>query len=46
MFDSAMSQSHSIKGVTTDEAFQAQCFLWERSASVLTDFDLFNFQDL
>ena len=33
-----MSQSRSIKGGTTDEAFKEQCFLWERGASS----DLFN----
>lgn len=27
---SAMSQSHRIKGRTTDEAFHELCFLWER----------------
>lgn len=36
-----MSQSHGIKGMTTDEAFQGQCFLWETGAS-----DLFYFRDL
>ena len=30
---------------TSDEAFQEQCFLWERGASVCADFDLFNFQE-
>ena len=29
-----MSESHRIKGGTTDEAFQEQCFLWEKGASV------------
>ena len=29
-----MSESHRFKGGTTDEAFQQQCFLWERGASV------------
>ena len=29
-----MSQSQGFKGGTTDEAFQEQCFLWERAASV------------
>ena len=33
-----MSQSHRIKGGTTDEAFQEQCFLTERGASVGEDF--------
>ena len=41
-----MSQSHVTKGGTTDEAFQEQCFLWERGASAGVDFDLFNIQDL
>ena len=27
---SVMSQSHRIEGGTADEAFQEQCFLWER----------------
>ena len=31
---------------TTDEAFEEQCFLWERGDSVGADFDLFNSQDL
>ena len=39
-----MSQSHRIKGGTTDEVFQEQCFVWERGASVGAD--LFNLQDL
>ena len=29
-----MSQSHRSNGRATDEAFQEQCFLWERRASV------------
>ena len=29
-----MSQSHGIKGEITNEAYQEQCFLWERGASV------------
>ena len=37
-----MSQSHGIKGRSTNEAFQEQCFLWERGASV----GLLNFKDL
>ena len=41
-----MPQNHRIKGWTTDEAFQEQCFLWERGASISALFDLFNFQDL
>ena len=28
-----MSPSHGIKALTTDEAFQEQCFLWEKGAS-------------
>ena len=32
-----MSQIHGIKGGTTDEEFQEQCFLWERGASVGAD---------
>ena len=38
-----MSQSHSIKGGTTNKALQEQCFLWERGDSVGVDFDLLNF---
>ena len=38
---SVMSQIHRIKGGTTDEAFQEQCWLWERGASVGVDFELF-----
>ena len=45
-----MSQSHKIKGHTTDEAFQDQCFLWERGALVRTlDFltpKIFHMQDI
>ena len=41
-----MSQSRRIKGGTPFEAFQEQCLLWERGASVDVDFDFFNFQDL
>lgn len=41
-----MSQSHQLKGETTDKAFQEQSVLWERGASVSADFDIFNFQDL
>ena len=37
---SAMSQSHGIKGGTTDEAFQEHCCLWERGAPVGADFAL------
>ena len=28
-----------MKSQTTDEVFQEQCFLWERGASVVVDFD-------
>ena len=41
-----MSQSHRIKGGTTDETFQGQCCLWERRASVSADIEIFNFQDV
>ena len=41
-----MSQSHRIKGRTSDEVFQEQCFLRERGASIGVHFDLFNGQDL
>lgn len=37
-----MSQSHGIKGVTTDEAFQEWHFLLESRASVGANFDLFS----
>ena len=33
-----MSQTHSIEGGATDEAFQEQCFQWERGAPVSADF--------
>ena len=36
-----MSQSHGNRGGATDEVFQEQCFLWERGASVGTDFSTF-----
>ena len=36
---SVTSQSHRIKGETTDKAFQEQCSLWERGASAGVDFD-------
>ena len=32
--------------LTPHEAFQEQCFLWEKGASVGVDFDHFNSQDL
>ena len=41
-----MSQSHGIKGGTTDELFQDPCSLRDRVASVGADFDLCSFQDL
>ena len=34
-----------MKGVTTDVAFQEQCFLWEKGASVGADFDLLYAQE-
>lgn len=34
-----MSQSHSNKGLATDEVFQEQCVLCEREASVDADFN-------
>ena len=36
-----MSQSHGSKSGTADEAFQEECFLWDRGASVGADLDLF-----
>ena len=36
-----MSQSHGSKSGTADEAFQEQCFLRDRGASVGADLDLF-----
>lgn len=44
--DIVMSKSHRIKGGTTDEAFQKQCFLWERGATVGADFELLYIQYL
>ena len=41
-----MSQSHRIKGGTSDEAFQEQCFPWDTGASVGADFGLFNFKEV
>ena len=41
-----MSQSHGIKGETTEEACQVQCFLWESWASVGVGCELLNFKDL
>ena len=43
---SVMSQSLRVKIRTTNEAFQEQCFLWERGAPVGAKVDHFNFQDL
>ena len=50
---SVMSQSHKVtnfKSRTIDEAFQEQCFLWERGASVgaidLLHRPIFNCQDI
>lgn len=42
-FDVTMS---GIKGNTTEEVFQEQCYLWERGASAGAGFELFNFQEL
>ena len=41
-----MSQSPQIKGGATDEAFQEQCFLCDRRASIGANFNLLNSQDL
>ena len=38
--NSVMSQSHRIKGGTTDEVFQEQYFLWERGTFECTRTDL------
>ena len=38
-----MSQSHRIKGGATDEAFEEQCFVWERGASAVAEFGLHNY---
>lgn len=37
-----------MKGATTDEAFQAQCFLWERGAfiGIGMGFGFFNLQTI
>ena len=40
--NAVMSLNHVIRGGTTDEAFEGQCFLWERGASLGAAFDLFN----
>ena len=37
-----MSQSHKLKGKTTDEVFEGQCFLQDRRAPVGSDLDFFN----
>ena len=42
----SVSQGSRLKGGTTDETFQEQCFLWEIWASVGADFGLFKFQDV
>ena len=36
-----VTKSQKIKGGTTDEAFQEQCFVWERGAPVVVDFFTF-----
>ena len=36
-----ISGSHGNKGGTTDEAFQEQCFLWERRVPIGAGFGLF-----
>lgn len=45
MYDTVLycdvTTSQRVEGETAEEAFQGQCFLWERGA-----FDLFVFQDL
>ena len=38
-----MPGSHGFKGRTTDEAFEEQCFLWERGTSVGVELRLLNF---
>ena len=40
-----MSQSNRIRGETNDLVFQELGFLLEKGASVVADFDLFNFWD-
>lgn len=42
---SLMSQSHGIKGGTTNEAFQEQRFQWERGTSICANFAFFHFLD-
>ena len=42
---SAVSQRYRIKGLTTDEAFQEQSFLWERGAFIGADLNLSDSQD-
>ena len=37
-WNSVMSWCHGIKGGTAEEAFNVQCFLWERGASIGVDF--------
>ena len=46
LWHSVMSQSDRIKGNTSGEAFQEECFLWERGASVCVDIELFSSEDL
>lgn len=38
-----VSQNYRMKGEATDGAFQEQCFVWEKGASVRADFELLNF---
>ena len=40
------SQNNIIKGEDGDDAFQEQCFLWERGASVGAGFGQFNLKDI
>ena len=42
---SAVSQRYRIKGLTTDEVFQEQSFLWERGAFIGADLNLSDSQD-
>ena len=41
-----MSQSHGIKGGTTDDTFQELCVLWESGASVGVDIYLKTFKTI
>lgn len=45
-FANVMSRSDGIKGGSTGEALQEQCFPWESRAPVGSDFGLVNFQVL